>query len=315
MDAKAINDAAAYIRSLAELRGRNRKWAEEAVREAASLSASAALKQRVIDIEAKSVEDLLAQLHGRSVIVAGKTVRLATQGLTIQEVRPDWRTELLNAIANPNVAVILMMVGIYGLIFEFMNPGFYAPGTIGAICLLTGLYALAASPVNFAGVALILLGIALLVAEIFTASFGTLGIGGTIAFVLDARLLFDTDIPYFRLSLPVIIAINRSGILVVKCWILIHMARCLVVWRDTPQRRPDRTPTRMIVDHNAQIVTTMVHGHMEPDGRRGIPGAFDDAPVAVRADNIGCGQFIQASSQGLTRKVPSASAMVICPAI
>jgi membrane-bound serine protease (ClpP class) len=128
MDAKAINDAAAYIRSLAELRGRNSEWAEKAVREAASLSASAALKQRVIDIEAKSVGDLLAQLDGRSVIVAGQKVRLATQGLIIQEIRPDWRTELLGAITNPNVALILMMVGVYGLIFEFMNPGFYAPG-------------------------------------------------------------------------------------------------------------------------------------------------------------------------------------------
>jgi membrane-bound serine protease (ClpP class) len=213
MDAKAINDAAAYIRSLAELRGRNSEWAEKAVREAASLSASAALKQRVIDIEAKSVGDLLAQLDGRSVIVAGQKVRLATQGLIIQEIRPDWRTELLGAITNPNVALILMMVGVYGLIFEFMNPGFYAPGTIGAICLLTGLYALAALPVNFAGVALILLGTGLLIAEIFTASFGTLGIGGTIAFVLGATLLFDTDIPYFRLSLPVIIGVAAIGLL------------------------------------------------------------------------------------------------------
>jgi membrane-bound serine protease (ClpP class) len=159
MDAKAINDAAAYIRSLAELRGRNSDWAEKAVREAASLSASAALKQRVIDIEAKTVADLLTQLDGRVVIVAGHKVRLATRGLAVEEVRPGWRTELLSAITNPNVALILMMVGVYGLIFEFMNPGFFAPGTIGAICLLTGLYAFAALPVNFAGIALIMLGI------------------------------------------------------------------------------------------------------------------------------------------------------------
>lgn len=213
MDAKAINDAAAYIRSLAELRGRNGDWAEKAVREAASLSASAALKQHVIDIEAKTVGDLLAQMDGRVVIVAGHKVRLATRGLAVEEVRPGWRTELLSAITNPNVALILMMVGVYGLIFEFMNPGFFAPGTIGAICLLTGLYAFAALPVNFAGIALIMLGIGLLIAEVYTASFGTLGLGGTIAFLLGATLLIDTDIPDFRISWSVMASVAALSLL------------------------------------------------------------------------------------------------------
>ncbi|WP_238475327.1 NfeD family protein [Sphingomonas cavernae] len=215
MDAKAINDAAAYIRSLAELRGRNADWAEKAVREAASLSASAALRERVIDIEAKSVQDLLAQLHGRTVSAAGNTVTLATHGLGIEEVRPDWRTELLSAITNPNVALILMMVGIYGLIFEFMNPGFFAPGTIGAICLLTGLYALAALPVNFAGLALIALGIGLLIAEMYVASFGTLGLGGVVAIALGATILIDTDVPGFRISWSSIAAITVASLLFV----------------------------------------------------------------------------------------------------
>ena len=213
MDAKAINDAAAYIRSLAELRGRNSDWAEKAVREAASLSASAALKQHVIDIEAKTVGDLLAQMDGRVVIVAGHKVRLATRGLAVEEVRPGWRTELLSAITNPNVALILMMVGVYGLIFEFMNPGFFAPGTIGAICLLTGLYAFAALPVNFAGIALIMLGIGLLIAEVYTASFGTLGLGGTIAFLLGATLLIDTDIPDFRINWSVMASVAALSLL------------------------------------------------------------------------------------------------------
>ncbi|WP_336971800.1 nodulation protein NfeD [Sphingobium aromaticiconvertens] len=213
MDAKAVNDATAYIRSLAELRGRNGDWAEKAVREAASLSASAALKQQVIDIEAKNVQDLLTQLDGRTVIVAGQRIRLATRGLAVEEIRPDWRTELLSAITNPNVALILMMVGVYGLIFEFMNPGFFAPGTIGAICLLTGLYALAALPVNFAGIALIALGIGLLIAEVYTASFGTLGLGSAIAFLLGATLLIDTDIPEFRISRSAMASVSALSLL------------------------------------------------------------------------------------------------------
>ena len=212
-DAKAINDAAAYMRSLAELRGRNGDWAEKAVREAASLSASAALRQGVIDVEAKSLEDLLAQLDGREVVVAGHKIRLATRGLPIEEVRPDWRTKLLSVITNPNVALILMMVGVYGLIFEFMNPGFFAPGTIGAICLLTGLYALAALPVNFAGIALIALAVGLLIAEIHTPSFGTLGLGGTIAFLLGATLLVDTDMPDFRISPSTMIGVAAVSLL------------------------------------------------------------------------------------------------------
>lgn len=204
MEAKAINDAAAYIRSLAEMRGRNADWGEKAVREAASLSASAALKQGIIDIQAPSIGNLLAQIHGRIVVAGGKRMRLDTRGRGIEEIRPDWRTNLLTAITNPNVALILMMVGIYGLIFEFMNPGFFAPGTIGAICLLTGLYAFAALPVNLAGLALIALGFGLMIAEHYVSSFGTLGVGGAVAFALGATILVDTDVPGFQISLPVI---------------------------------------------------------------------------------------------------------------
>lgn len=205
MEAKEVNDAAAYIRSLAELRGRNADWAEKAVREAASLSASAALKQHVIDVEAATVDDLLRQIDGRVVMAAGNRIVLDTHNLRIEEIRPDWRTNFLSAITNPNVALILMMVGIYGLIFEFMNPGFYAPGTIGAICLLTGLYALAALPVNYAGLALILLGIGLMITEAYVASFGTLGVGGVVALALGATILIDTDLPEYRIA-PALIA-------------------------------------------------------------------------------------------------------------
>lgn len=215
MTAKAVNDAVAYIRSLAEMRGRNADWAEKAVREAASLSASAALKNGVIDMEARSVTELLQKAHGRRVTVAGNRVTLATRGLAVIQVQPDWRTTLLNAITNPNVAVILMMVGIYGLIFEFINPGSIYPGTIGAICLLTALYSFAALPVNYAGLGLMALGIGLMVAEHFTPSLGILGIGGVVAFILGATILIDTDVPEFRIAWPLIAGLAGLSLAVI----------------------------------------------------------------------------------------------------
>lgn len=212
-DAKALNDAIAYIRSLAEMRGRNVDWAESAVRTAASLSAQAALEQNVIEIVARNTDELLDQLQGRTVSMAGgREVTLAVRGAALVEVEPDWRIRLLAAITNPNVALILMMIGLYGLLFEFMNPGALYPGTIGAICLLVGLYALTALPVNYAGAALIVLGLGLMTAEAFVASFGILGIGGVIAFVLGAAILVDTDIPQFQIALPVLAAVAVASL-------------------------------------------------------------------------------------------------------
>src|SRR3546814_20846742 len=135
-------------------------------------------------------------------IVNGNRITLATRGLDVEQVTPDWRTGLLSAITDPNVAMILMMVGVYGLIFEFMNPGAVYPGMVGAICLLVGLYAFAALPMNYAGLALLMLGIGLMVAELFNPSLGILGFGGVIAIVLGAACLFYTDLPTFRLALP-----------------------------------------------------------------------------------------------------------------
>ena len=200
MAAKMTNDAVAFIRSLAELRGRNADWAEKAVREAASLSAQAALKAHVIDIEARDLRDLLGQMQGRVVTVAGRSVRIDSAGLALENMAPGWRTEMLAAITNPNVALLLMMIGIYGLIFEFMNPSSFLPGTLGAICLVTALYAFAALPVNYAGLALILLGIGMLVAEGFLFSHGILGTGGVVAFALGATMLIDAETPEFRIS-------------------------------------------------------------------------------------------------------------------
>jgi len=212
LESKAVNDAVAYIRSLAELRGRNADWAEEAVRNAASLSANDALARDVIDVVATDLADLFARIHGRPVTLAGGTVEMDTRAIAVEHVAPGWRTSLLAAITNPNIALILMMIGIYGLIFEFINPGALVPGTIGAICLITGLYALAALPVNFAGAALMVLGLALMATEAFTPAFGILGIGGAVAFALGGTILIDTEAPGFAVSWPLIGAVAATSL-------------------------------------------------------------------------------------------------------
>lgn len=205
MAAKATNDAVALIRSLAELRGRNADWAEKAVREAASLSASAALQMNVIDLVARNPAELLQLIDGRTLELAGGDKRqLATKGLTIEQLDQGWLIRLLSVITNPNVAFILLMVGIYGLIFEFSNPGAIAPGVIGTICLLLGLYALNMLPINYTGLALLLLGITFLIVEIFNPTV-VLGLGGVVAFLLGAAMLFRIEGPGYRLSWTVII--------------------------------------------------------------------------------------------------------------
>jgi membrane-bound serine protease (ClpP class) len=212
-EAKAINDAVAYIRGLAGLRNRNADWAEQAVRKASSLTAIRAAQEKVIDFTATSIDDLLAKAHGMSVRVGNAEMVLDTRGLSLEEFAPDWRTRFLSVITHPNFALILMMVGIYGLIFELMNPGALVPGTLGGISLVMGLYALAVLPVTYAGVALIVLGAALLAAEVITPSFGVLGIGGSASFLLGAAILFDTDIPGLQISWPMLGALGIASLL------------------------------------------------------------------------------------------------------
>jgi len=201
---KIVNDATAYIRSLAELNKRNVEWAEKAVRSADSISAADALKLDVIDVIADDVPDLLRKIDGRSVIVAGKPKKLETAGLNVVTIAPGWRTELLAIITNPNVAFLLMLVGIYGLIFEFTTPGTLVPGTIGTISLLLALYALNLLPINYAGAGLVLLGIGLMVAEVFIGSFGVVGIAGVISFGIGSMMMFQSGAPGFELSLSVV---------------------------------------------------------------------------------------------------------------
>jgi membrane-bound serine protease (ClpP class) len=211
---KARSDAIAYIRGLAQLRGRNVGWAEKAVSKAASLSAEDALAQGVIDVIAADIPELLRTIDGRTVSVAGRPVTLATKELAVVAFEPDWRTRLLAIITNPNVAYILMLVGIYGILFEFYSPGLVGPGVIGAICLLLALYAFQVLPVNYAGVALALLGVAMLTAEAFVPSFGILGLAGIAALVVGSIMLMDGDVPGFTLAWGLIAGVAAaSGLL------------------------------------------------------------------------------------------------------
>lgn len=206
MTAKQVHDAAAFIRGLAQQRGRNAAWAERAVREAVTLTAPEALHEKVVDVVAKDLPDLLAQIDGRSVRVSTGELTLRTRGLPTETAEPDWRDRLLSVIANPSFALILMTLGVYGLIFEFSNPGIGVGGVAGTICLLLGMFALQLLPVNYAGLGLLLLGLGLLVAEVFAPS-GLLGVGGVVAFVAGGILLFDSDVPGFGVPLALIVGL------------------------------------------------------------------------------------------------------------
>jgi membrane-bound serine protease (ClpP class) len=209
MTRKQINDAAAYIHGLAQLRGRNMEWAEQAVRAAVSLSADDAVKQRVVDYVASDLPHLLKQLDGKKIKLdaEGQEKLLQTAGAPIANYEPDWRAKLLAVITDPSIALILMAIGIYGLIFEFMSPGMVLPGVLGGICLLLALYALQLLPVNYAGLALIMLGIIFMVSEAFLPSFGALGFGGIVAFIIGAVILIDTELPGYGIPIGVIATI------------------------------------------------------------------------------------------------------------
>lgn len=260
MKKKVVNDAVAYIRGLAKLRGRNADWAEKAVREAASLDAQEALSLDVIDLIAKNIPDLLQQIDGRTLEVQGKSVVLHTAGLTLRDIQPDWRSRLLSIITNPNIAYILMLIGIYGLIFEFSNPGTFLPGIVGAICLMLALFAFQVLPINYAGVGLILLGVALMVAEAFAPSFGALGIGGVIAFVIGSVILMDTRAPGFGISVALIGAVALfSALLLVLMLSMIVRAR----------RRPVVSGAEELVGASAQALEEFEHeGTVRTHGER-----------------------------------------------
>jgi len=245
MERKVVNDAVAYIRGLAELRGRNADWAEQAVRGAASLTASAALQQKVIDLTARDLADLLARIDGREVRVGDRTVKLATRNLAVVNVKPDWRTDLLAVITNPTVAYGLMLIGIWGLLLEGYNPGAVLPGVVGSICLLIALFAFQILSVNYAGLALLVLGTAMIIAEFFFPTYGSLGAGGVVAFIVGSLILFDTDVPGMHIARSLIAAIATVGALVIAG--IVYLAT-------RSQRRPVATGAQGMVGDVAEVV-------------------------------------------------------------
>ena len=279
MHDKMVNDAVAYIRSLAQLRGRNADWAEKAVREAASLSASEALDANVIDLIARDLDDLLVKIDGRTVEVAGGERTIETADAAVVILEPDWRTELLGLITNPNVAYILMLIGIYGIILEFYNPGIVFPGVTGAISLLLALYAFQVLPVNYAGLALIGLGLALMVSEMLLPSFGALGIGGIVAFVVGSIMLMDTDAPGFGISWQVIggMSLAAASLLMLLMWMLARS-----------QQRPVVTGQEEMIGSRARVLDWhgqegRVHVHGEVWRARGPAGLAPGQEVKVKA--------------------------------
>ena len=294
MTAKMTNDAVAFIRSLAELRHRNADWAEEAVREAASLSSQAAFDKGVIDLVAQTSEELLARIDGREVQVLGERRRLAAVGVPIRLEEPGWLIRLLATITDPNVAFILMIVGVYGLIFEFSNPGTVAPGVIGAICLVLGLYALNMLPVDYTGLALMLLGLAFLVAEAFNPTV-VLGLGGLVAFLLGAMMLIDTDAPEFQLSWTVI-----GGAMLASIGLL--SLTLGYVWR--ARKQPVRTGASAMLGQPAEV--------LDWEGQQGHVLAFGERWQARSSQALMPGEHVRITAiEGLMLEVRRMPELVV----
>ncbi|MBU4610896.1 nodulation protein NfeD [Achromobacter sp. GG226] len=255
---KAVNDAVAYLRSLADLHGRNADWAESAVRDAASLPSAEALSQGVVEIVATDTASLLKQADGRTVRLGEREVTLQTAGVTVEVHAPDWRTRLLAAVTNPNLAYILLLIGIYGIIFEVMSPGAIFPGVLGGVALLTALFALNMLPITFAGAGLLLLGVALMVAEAFTATFGLLGVAGLAVFAVGSVLLFDGDIAGFTLATPVIVLASLAS--------LVLLAVVLAAVMRAHRRRVVTGDEALLQDTGEVLRWSGLHGQVHAQG-------------------------------------------------
>lgn len=262
MQRKVLEDAVAYIRSLAERQGRNAEWAERAVRDAVNLTAREALDANVIEVIAGDVAELLERIDGREVVMADGTRSLETAGLSLERFDPDWRTKLLSVISDPNVAYLLMIVGFYGLVFELINPGMLVPGVVGGISLLLALFAFQVLPINYAGLGLILLGLALIVGEAMMPSFGVLGIGGIVAFVAGSVMLMDDR--NLAVSLPLIggVALVASGFML---WVMLRFMHL--------RRRPPRAGQSELIGAEACALEAFGtpqqrHGHVRLRGER-----------------------------------------------
>ncbi len=279
VDHKVVNDAVAYLQSLAQLRGRNVEWAEQAVRQAATLTAEDAARERVVDLLAGDLNDLLVKVDGRAVVIAGVEHRISTEGRTVVIIEPDWRTRALAAIADPNVALILLMIGVYGLLFEFWSPGAFVPGVVGAICLVLGMIALSALPVSYGGLVLVLLGLALMTAEAFSPGFGVLGIGGLVAFVVGALFLFDPAGSDIDLSLawPVVLGAALTSALITTM---------VLGFAIRARRQPSVTGAEEMIGLEGQVVSWegvqgAIRVHGEIWNARGPQSLLPGRPVRV----------------------------------
>lgn len=284
---KATNDAVAFIRSLAQLRGRDAAWAESAVREASSLSAAEALERGVIELVAADRDDLLRKLDGRVVKMGDATVELETGDVAIVPIAPDWRSRFLAIVTDPNVAYLLMIIGIYGIIFELMNPGVVFPGVIGGICLLIALYAFQTLPIDYAGFALILLGTGFLVGELFFPSFGALGLGGLVALVIGSVMLIDTDVPGYGIDWRVIAALTATT----AAFFLVVLAMAVQA-----RRRPVVSGRDLLVGSRGRIV--------EWDAGRGRVRVEGELWQAAGPPDLAAGRGVRITGvQGLTLSV------------
>ncbi len=226
MERKVVSDARAYLRALARLRDRNAEFAERAVVEAATLDAEEALASGVVEIVATDTDALLSGLDGRAVEVLGERVVLETAGASVTRFEPTWRSRVLSVIANPNVAYVLLMLGFFGLVFELVNPGFVAPGLLGAICLVLAFFGLHVLPVSATGLVLLVLGVGLMIAEAFVPGIGILGASGLIAFVIGSIFLIDTGVLAFRVSIGLVV-----GVAVVSAAFFVGVLRMAIAAR------------------------------------------------------------------------------------
>ncbi|MFA5073471.1 MAG: nodulation protein NfeD [Nitrospirota bacterium] len=287
MEQKAVNDLAAMVRGIAEKRGKNIEWAEEAVRESVSITETEALKKKVIDLVSPDIPSLVAAINGKTVEVALGKKTINTKGAEVQELEMGFRYRLLEIISNPNIAYILMILGFYGLYFELSNPGSIFPGVAGAICLILAFYALHTLPINYAGLLLIILGITLFIAEAFITSHGILGVGGTIAMLLGSVMLIDSASPFLRISWAVIIpAVIISAVLfIITVMIAIRVQR----------EKPDTGMEGML--HLQAIAKTDIHETGQVFLRGEFWNAKSNEPIA-KGETV-----IVLDVEGLTLKV------------
>jgi len=295
MERKVLEDAVSYIRGLAQRHDRNADWAEEAVREAVNLGASEALERNVIDVIAADLPGLLRQIDGRTVRLASGDITLQTAGLKIVRMQPDWRTRLLSVITNPNVAYFLMIIGFYGIIFELANPGAVVPGVVGAICLILAMFAFQVLSVNYAGLALVLLGLAFIVGESFVPSFGILGVGGIVAFVAGSVILMDGS--HRAISLPAI-----GGTAAVAAGFILWTVTRFIGLR---KRRPI-SGTEQIIREKAVALNDFLEKH---GGYRGHVRLSGERWKAVSHQPVRQGDVVQVTGiDGLTVSVEAAGA-------